>query len=47
MLAWRSIAAQTFFVFFHAWLVFGAAGVCCILMLACSYFIRVSRLLRG
>jgi Flp pilus assembly protein protease CpaA len=47
MLGWRSIAAQTFFVFFHAWLVFGAAGVCCILMLACSYFIRVSRLLRG
>jgi hypothetical protein len=46
MLCWKSIGRDSYFVFFHAWLVFGGAGVCCILMLACSYFIRVSRLMR-
>ncbi len=46
MLCWKSIAEKSWFVFFHAWLIFGAAGVCCILMFACSYFIRVTRMMR-
>jgi leader peptidase (prepilin peptidase)/N-methyltransferase len=46
MLCWKDIGNKSWFVFFHPWLIFGAAGVCCILMFACSYFIRVTRMMR-
>jgi hypothetical protein len=46
LLCWHPIGKEFFFVFFHPWLIFGAAGVCCFLMLACSYLIRVTRMLR-